>query len=153
MNIARSIVLIACTLCALLTTGCIARPIEAASTRLKVQNVTGKSVEITLPKNLDATGLVVTANPATGVYELRAQKMVTDASTVIDSAAAAQAQALASLSSTLNALVPLIAQIRAAAPSTVPAAPPPKKEEVKLPTFTTPDPDLLNGTAVFTTAE
>lgn len=117
-------------------TGCISQPIEAASTRLKVTNVTGKSVEITLPKNLDATKLKLTINPTSGEYELSADKIVTDASTVIDSAAAAQAQAMASLGNAISSLVPLIQSAKAPAlpfSFAPPAAPIPAEPEPVVP--------------------
>lgn len=104
------------------TTGCASRSIEAASTRLKVSNVTGKSVEVSLPKNLDATNLKVSIDPATGKYELSADKLVTDASTVIETASAAQARAIEKLSGTLNQIVPLVVPPARASTPTPPAA-------------------------------
>lgn len=68
----------------------------------------GKSVAITLPKNLDAEGLEVVVNPTTGEYKLTATKLRTDASGVIDSAGAAQATAIGKLTDTVTALAPLL---------------------------------------------
>lgn len=113
--------------CTFLTTGCVAAPIEAASTKLKASNpLTGSSVEFELPKNLDADTLEVTIDPATKTFKLSAAKIKTDASTVIESAGVAQAQALASMSGTLNNLTAILQQYiaqRAPTPTTAPPEP------------------------------
>jgi hypothetical protein len=109
--------------CTFLTTGCVGAPIEAASTKLKAGNaLTGSVVEFELPKNLDAKKLNVTIDPATKKFQLSADELKTDASTVIESAGVAQAQALASMSGTLNNLTAILQQYVASA--TAPAGRP-----------------------------
>lgn len=113
----KTIMLFAVILAAVAFSGCASQPIEAASTRLKVSNVTGKSVEIALPKNLDATDLMIVVDPASGKYQLSAKKLVTDASTVIDSAAAAQSRALELLSGSISQILPLLTPVRPPGPA------------------------------------
>lgn len=93
------------------TTGCLNTPanIEAGASRLTVSNAMGKSVDVVLPKNLDAENLQVVVNPATGEYMLSADKFRTDASTVIDSGAKASADALGKMADVIKEVVPLVA--------------------------------------------
>lgn len=92
--------------CALLLaqTGCASRTISAASTRLEVGTLGGRTVVVTLPKEMDATGLVVEVNPGTGTYTLRAEKLVTKSEAVIDAAGAAQTAAINALAGTVQTL-------------------------------------------------
>ena len=86
-------------------TGCqVATPQDTAST-IKVSSAMGKSVDVALPKNLEAEGLEVVVNPATGEYRLTATKIRTDASTVLDTAANANAAATASAAAAVQAIV------------------------------------------------
>lgn len=125
------ILALACLSGALLFTGCASRTIEASSTKLKASNpLTGSAIEFALPKNLDAENLVVTIDPATKKFELRADKLKSDASTVIETAGIAQAQALASMSGAMNNLTSMLQQWiaqqipPAASPPPAPASPP-----------------------------
>lgn len=111
MKTIRLILAAALCACALLVTGCFTKP-DFAATKLKVTNPLGKSIEITLPKDLDATELDVSADPATGTYHLKAKTLKTDASTVIESAATAQADAIGKLADTLKIIVPLVSPAR-----------------------------------------
>ena len=97
---------------ALILMGCASHSIEQASTSLKFSNGMGKSFEVTLPKNLDATKLAVTVNPETKEFSLKADQIKSDASTVIESAATAQAEAIGKLADTLKSVVPLVLPTR-----------------------------------------
>lgn len=108
MKTIRQILTTALCACAMILMGCASRTIEQASTSLKFSNGMGKSFEVTLPKNLDATKLAVTVNPETKEFSLKADQLKSDASTVIESAAAAQAEAIGKLADTLKTIVPLV---------------------------------------------
>ncbi|WP_043588996.1 hypothetical protein [Geminisphaera colitermitum] len=88
-----------------------------AATRLHFSTPEGRSVELVLPKNMAAEKLELVA----GDYVLRAASIKTDASTVMDSAGAAnaaQAQSLAEMTKVIGGLVPLA--VKAAAESAIP---------------------------------
>ena len=87
--------------------GCASPNIEAASSRLKITDDQGKSVEVLLPKNLDATNLVIVINPKTGDYKLTADKFRADATGVIESGSAKQADAISKLVDFATKAVPL----------------------------------------------
>ncbi|MDR1281674.1 MAG: hypothetical protein LBK99_12730 [Opitutaceae bacterium] len=78
-----------------------------AATRLHFITPDGRTVEVVLPKNMAAEKLELVA----GDYSLRAASLKTDASTVMDSAGAAnaaQAQTIAEMTKTIGGLVPLV---------------------------------------------
>ncbi|MDR1279490.1 MAG: hypothetical protein LBK99_01540 [Opitutaceae bacterium] len=88
-----------------------------AATRLQFRTEDGRAVELVLPKNMAAEKLELLI----GDYSLRAASLKTDASTVMDSAGAAnaaQAQTLAEMTKTIGGLVPLVvkAAIEGASP-------------------------------------
>ncbi|WP_043586955.1 hypothetical protein [Geminisphaera colitermitum] len=88
-----------------------------AATRLYFQTDDGRRVELVLPKNMVATKLELRA----GDYSLSAAELKTDASTVMDSAGAAnaaQAQTISEMTKTLGSIVPLA--VKAAAESAIP---------------------------------
>lgn len=91
---------------ALVASGCNLAPrtTEAASTKLSVANPMGRSGSVELPKNLKAEDLEVQYNPQTGVFVFKAKKIETDASTVIESAGAVQAESMGKLADTINGL-------------------------------------------------
>lgn len=95
---------------ALLASGCNLAPktTEAASTKLSTGTPMGRTSSLELPKNLKAEDLHVEYNPQAGTFVFKAKKLETDASTVIDSAGAVQAQAVSTLAETLSTIVPLI---------------------------------------------
>jgi hypothetical protein len=105
----------------LLAPGCSSKPADTA-TRLSVSNPMGKSVEVVLPKNFKATDLDLSVDPSTGTYHLKATKLDADASTVLEAAGAAQAQALAQLSGTISQILPLLTPL-ARPPAAPPASP------------------------------
>ncbi|RRJ96720.1 hypothetical protein Ga0100231_023330 [Opitutaceae bacterium TAV4] len=87
-----------------------------AATRLQFSTADGRHVELVLPKNMAAEKLELVA----GDYILRADSLKTDASTVMDSAGAAnaaQAQSLAEMTKVVGGLVPLA--VKAAAESAI----------------------------------
>lgn len=104
---AKLLIISSVIISALFFSGCASRSLKEASTSFKVSNAMGKSIELTLPKNLDATELKVTVDPTTGQYSLEAKTLKADASTVIESASAAQADAISKLTDTVRTLVPL----------------------------------------------
>lgn len=71
-----------------------------------------------VPKNVEAEDLDIEINPETGTYRLKAKRLSTDASTVIDRAGAVQAQALGQMAETIRAVLPFILPV----PDTTPAA-------------------------------
>lgn len=87
-----------------LSSGCVSRTLAAASTRLEVSTLGGRAVVVTLPKELEASGLVVEVNPSTGSYTLRAEKIATKSEAVIDAAGDAQAAAIGALAGAVQAL-------------------------------------------------
>lgn len=89
---------------ALFSTGCASRTIEAASTKLEITTLGGRSVVVALPKELDASDLLVEANPGTGTYRLSARKITTKSEGVIGAANTGQTEAIMALSSALQAL-------------------------------------------------
>lgn len=95
---------------AALSTGCASRTIEAASTRLEVSTLGGKSVVVTLPKELDATDLAVEVDPSTGTYRLSAAKLATKSEGVIDAAGTAQAAAITALAGAVQTLTATAAE-------------------------------------------
>lgn len=104
MNTARLVLLAGLAAVLALSTGCVSRTISAASTRLEVGTLGGKTVVVTLPKEVDAVGLVVEVNPASGSYTLRAERLVTKSEMVIDAAGNAQAAAITALAGAVQTL-------------------------------------------------
>lgn len=94
------------SLACLVFAGCASFPIGAASTRIEIKTP-DRSASIVLPKNLRAVDPKLTFDPATGAFTFAAKSLSSDASTVIDSAAVAQAQAIGELSQTVRTLLPL----------------------------------------------
>ncbi|EIP96816.1 hypothetical protein OpiT1DRAFT_01241 [Opitutaceae bacterium TAV1] len=89
-----------------------------AATRLQFSTPDGKHVEVVLPKNMAAEKLELVA----GDYSLRAASLKTDASTVMDSAGAAnaaQAQTISEMTKTIGGLVPLVVKAAAEGASPV----------------------------------
>lgn len=109
MKTIRTIIACAVLLLGLFAVGCASKNIEAGSSRLSVTNPMGKSLDVVLPKNLDAVNLQIVVNPKTGEYMLSADKFTTDASTVIETAASKQADTIGKLADTLREVVPLAA--------------------------------------------
>jgi hypothetical protein len=107
MKIVSTITLLA--VCCLLP-GCAAfqkTSADDAATRLTFRTEDGRNIELVLPKNMVATQLELRA----GDYSLTAAELKTDASTVMDSAGAAnaaQAQTIAEMTKTIGGLVPLV---------------------------------------------
>jgi hypothetical protein len=104
MNSRRLLLLAGLAAVSLLFTGCASRTISAASTRLEVATLGGRSVVVSLPKEVEAEGLVVEVNPATGAYTLRADRLVTKSEAVIDAAGSAQAAAITALAGAVQTL-------------------------------------------------
>ena len=106
--------------------GCASRTIESSST--KFSSISGKSFELTLPKELDAKNLVVTMDPASGVIKLTADEIRSSSQGVIQSAGAVQAE-------TMNRLAGAAERALAVAASlTTGRAPPPAREPDPAPT-------------------
>lgn len=123
--LAASVVAVAATL----FSGCASRIIEAASSELRVETPDAK-VSVKLPKELDAKTFALVVNPTTGEYKLTAETLKSSSQGVIDRAGAAQAEALAEMSRTLNALVPLVAPF---VPVKTPVQVPPPTQPVPAP--------------------
>lgn len=104
---------------AALASGCNLAPrtTEAASTKIAMTNPLGRSGSIELPKNLKAEDLHIEYDPITGVFLFKARVMEADASTVIESAGAVQAEAMRDMATTINALGTAIIQRAAPRPS------------------------------------
>jgi ABC-type glycerol-3-phosphate transport system substrate-binding protein len=105
MNTNRKSKTLAATLVAfalLFLSGCkTTSPQESAST-IKVTSPMGKSVDVSLPKNLETEGFELVVNPGTGEYRLSADTLKTDASGVIDSAGEANAKATAAAAAAIE---------------------------------------------------
>jgi len=125
--------LVALALLALVfVTGCQLTPKESATKiEFSASPLTGKSVKVELPKDLKSTGLEFDYDPATGKVHLAAAELNADASSVLQAAGAATAQANAQMATALNSLVnsllPLLQQRAAlgqgAPPPNVPGSP------------------------------
>lgn len=85
-------------------TGCQSSNAQDSASTLKVGNPVGKNVEVSLPKNMEAENLEMVINPQTGEYRLSADSLRTDASGVIDSVGAANAQATAAAAEALRTI-------------------------------------------------
>jgi len=96
--------------------------INSASTKIEVRDVKGKSFMLTFPKELQASALHVSINPATGVIELKADQLKSSSTSIIESAGVIQAQSNANLTAALLQAMPLIAK-GAATVATVEGAP------------------------------
>ena len=89
---------------ALTFAGCGAFPINATATKLVMEAPDGRKASITLPKNLDASGAVLDLKPD-GTLHFEATSLRSDASGVINSAAAMQASAIEKLSDSVKVAV------------------------------------------------
>jgi len=78
--------------------------IPNASTRVEFRTNDGRRASIVIPKNLKSESLDFEFNPVTGAVSLKTKKLSTDASTVIESAGDAQANAIGELSATVRDL-------------------------------------------------
>ncbi len=118
----KTLLTLVCLTVGLFLSGCASGIINSASTKLQFQDAQGKSFALTFPKELDATGLHVTVDPATGAVKLDADHVKSSNSALVESAAAAQAQSISTLSATVAQIVPILA--KAAAVAVNPAAAP-----------------------------
>lgn len=106
----------------LLLSGCASSMIGAASTRIELEDpADGKSLRVALPKNISADEITLTIPTSSGkTASFKATNFASDASTVIDRASVAQAQALGKLAEAINS----IASLRGLpVPASPPAAP------------------------------
>lgn len=90
------------------STGCAHRTLEAASTKLLVSTPGGKTVEFAFPKELNAQMLDLSVDPTTGIITLKADSLKSSSQGLIESASAAQAEAISKLSGTVEKLLPLV---------------------------------------------
>lgn len=115
---------------ALLFGGCstTAGTIDAAATRLKYSDPkSGKSFEIVLPKEMKSNTLVLDVDPTTGHVNLNANGLQSSSTQLVESAAAGEATAIASMAGAFQSLAPALATaaaagVSAANPALAPAA-------------------------------
>ena len=115
----KKLILITLALASLFISGCASRIIDAATTKLEVQNGKNKGFSIAFPKELQATKLDVSIDPKTGAITLKADQLKSSSTSIIESAGAAQAHALDNMSSMLSGIMPIL--LRAATGIDVPA--------------------------------
>lgn len=106
-----------CALCVIaFGSGCTtaARTIDAATTKIEIQQGKDKGFAVAFPKELQATKLDLSIDPKTGTIKLTADQLKSSSTGIIESAGVAQAQAMAAMSQTLNtalsALMPFLAR-------------------------------------------
>lgn len=92
----------------LFSTGCASRTIEAATTKVEVQQSKNKGFAISFPKELDATKLDVAIDPKTGEMHIKADRLKSSSTGIIESAGAAQAQSIANLTAAIAGILPLL---------------------------------------------
>lgn len=107
MKTLLALVLLAVAFCA---SGCstVPRAVEASATKFNLQTSDGKTISIELPKDSKVEVLDVSVDPTTGKWHIKADKIEANASTVLDSAGAVQANALARMAEAVNTLAPLV---------------------------------------------
>lgn len=102
--------------------------IDAAATRLKYSDPkSGKSFEIVLPKEMKSNTLVLDVDPTTGHVNLNANGLQSSSTQLVESAAAGEATAIASMAGAFQSLAPALATaaaagVSAANPALAPAA-------------------------------
>jgi hypothetical protein len=87
------------------STGCATKIIDAQATKLVVSTPAGKTFEVSFPKELDAKKLDLSVDPATGIINLKADSLKSSSQGIIESASAAQADAIGQLSGVVDKLV------------------------------------------------
>lgn len=132
----NKILLTVCAVLALLFTGCASRIIDSSSTKIEVQNGKNKGFSLTFPKELQASKLDVSIDPATGKISLKADQLKSSSTSIIEAAGAAHAKSLENVTATLSQVMPFI--IRAATGLDVPAAPEPAPAPVPAAPITLP---------------
>ena len=136
-------VLITAALCAFAfaSMGCASTVIGAAASKYRVQTSDGKTVDVTLPKEIQADGFDFLLNPHTGEVHLKARSLTTSSQRLVDSAAIAQAQSIGKLTEALAVVLARLPAPNEAAASR-PALTPSREIWIPAPIFEAPEPTL-----------
>lgn len=80
----------------------------STATRVTITNPQGTSIELVLPKDLSADGLDVNLDPQSGKFDLKARKLRSNASNVIERQSAGVTSAIGEITGAAEAIVPLV---------------------------------------------